>query len=60
MQHAETEYLGEWTEDVKTAVLELIPPQDGLRGLSAEDVVRGLGEQEPAQLRRLLERKRAD
>lgn len=38
MQHTETEYLGEWTEDLKTAVLELIPPQDRLRGLSPEDL----------------------
>ena len=66
MQHAETEYLGEWTEDLKTAVLELIPPEDRLRGLSPEDRLRGLPpedrlrgltEEELDRLRELLARK---
>lgn len=57
MQHAETEYLGEWTEDLKTAVLELIPPEDRLRGLSPEDRLRGLSDEELDRLRELLARK---
>jgi hypothetical protein len=42
MQYTGTEYLGVWNEELKTAVLELIPPEDRLRGLSAEDRLRGL------------------
>ena len=42
MQHTDTQYLGEWDEDLKTAVLELIPPEDRLRGLTPEDRLRGL------------------
>lgn len=55
-QYAETEYLGEWTEDLTTAVLELIPPEKRLRGLSPEDRLRGLSDEKLDRLRELLER----
>ena len=58
MQYAGTEYLGEWNEELKTAVLELIPPEERLRGLSPEDRLRGLTEEELNRMRELLERKR--
>ena len=38
MQHTETAYLGELEEELKTAVLEAIPPEDRLRGLTPEDL----------------------
>ena len=67
MQHADTEYLGEWDEDLKTAVLDLIAPEERLRGLSPEDRLRGLppedrlrglSDEELERLRQLLEQKR--
>ncbi len=38
MQHTDTEYLGELEEDLKAAVLEWIPPEDKLRGVTPEDL----------------------
>jgi hypothetical protein len=58
MQHTDTEYLGELEEDLKTAVLEAIPPEDRLRGLPPEDRLRGLTPEELSRLRELLERQR--
>jgi hypothetical protein len=46
MQYSGTEYLGEWNEELKTAVLELIPPEERLRGLSPEERLRGLSPEE--------------
>jgi len=39
MQHADTEYMGELEEELQTAVLEAIPVERRLRGLSPEDVL---------------------
>ncbi|MCY2991055.1 MAG: hypothetical protein NTY19_24730 [Planctomycetota bacterium] len=41
MQHTDTEYLGELEEELQTAVLEAIPVEKRLRGLSPEDRMRG-------------------
>jgi len=40
MQHADTEYMGELEEELQTAVLEAIPVERRLRGLSSEEVLR--------------------
>ena len=40
MQHADTEYMGELEEELQTAVLEAIPVERRLRGLSPEEVLR--------------------
>jgi hypothetical protein len=40
MQHADTEYLGELEEELQTAVLETIPVEKRLRGLTADDLLR--------------------
>ena len=39
MQHADTEYMGELEEELQTAVLEAIPVERRLRGLSPEEVL---------------------
>ena len=39
MQHADTEYMGELEEELQTAVLEAIPVERRLRGLSPKDVL---------------------
>jgi hypothetical protein len=56
MQHTDTEYLGELDDELTTAVLELIPPEKRLRGLSPEDRLRGLSDDELDRLRELLAR----
>jgi len=40
MQHADTEYMGELEEELQTAVLETIPVEKRLRGLSPEEIFR--------------------
>ena len=40
MQHADTEYLGELEEELQTAVLETIPVEKRLRGLSPDEILR--------------------
>jgi hypothetical protein len=66
MQHADTEYMGELEEELQTAVLETIPVERRLRGLSPEEVLRrftpeqvagGLSDEQAARLRDLLERR---
>jgi hypothetical protein len=57
MQHTDTEYLGELDDELTTAVLELIPPEKRLRGLSPEDRLRALSEEELDRMRELLARK---
>ena len=39
MQHADTETMGELEEELQTAVLEAIPVERRLRGLSPEEVL---------------------
>ena len=60
MQHKDSEYLGELEEELQTAVLEAIPAERRLRGLSPEEVVASLSEEQLARLRDLLERKRGN
>jgi hypothetical protein len=64
MQHADTETMGELEEELQTAVLEAIPVERRLRGLSPEEVLRrftpeqvagGLSDEQAARLRELLE-----
>jgi hypothetical protein len=66
MQHAETQYMTELEEELQTAVLETIPAEKRLRGLSPEEVLRrftpegfadGLSDEQADGLRRLLERR---
>jgi hypothetical protein len=66
MQHADTETMGELEEELQTAVLEAIPVERRLRGLSPEEVLRrftpeqvagGLSDEQAARLRDLLERR---
>ena len=66
MQHTDTEYLGELTEELQAAVLQGIPvekrleglsPEDRVRGLSPEELAAGLTPEQAARLRELLERK---
>jgi hypothetical protein len=65
MQHKDSEYLGEVEEELQTAVLEAIPlerrlrgltPEELLRVLSPEEMVRGLSKEQAERLRELLER----
>ena len=46
MQHKDSEYLDEVEAELRTAVLEAIPPEERLRGLRPEDVLRGLPPEE--------------
>jgi hypothetical protein len=39
MQHTDTEHLSELEEEIRSAVLEAIPPEDRLRGLPPEDLL---------------------
>ena len=55
MQHADTEYMGELKEELQTAVLETIPVEKRLRGLSPEELAGGLSDEQAARLRELLE-----
>jgi len=66
MQHADTEYMGGLEEELQTAVLETIPVEKRLWGLSPEDVLQrftpeqvagGLSDEQAACLRELLERR---
>ncbi len=66
MQHAETQYMTELEEELQTAVLETIPAEKRLRGLSPEEVLRrftpegfadGLSDEQADGLRKLLERR---
>ena len=63
-QRTGCEYLGHVEEDLQTAVLEAIPaekrvrglsPEDRLQGLTPDERLRGLSEEELARLRDLLE-----
>jgi hypothetical protein len=67
MQHTGTEYLGE-VEDELQAVLDAIPVENRLRGLSPEEVLQrytpeelanGLTEEQAKRLRELLERRQS-
>jgi hypothetical protein len=42
MQHKDSEYLDEVEAELRTAVLEAIPPEERLRGLLPEERLRGL------------------
>jgi hypothetical protein len=66
MQHKDSEYLGEVDEELQTALLDAIPPEERLRGLppeerlrglSPEDLIDGLSEEQAVRLRELLERR---
>ena len=66
MQHTGTETMGELADDLQTAVLQAMPVEKRLRGLSPEEVLRrytpeelasGLSEEQAARLRELLEPK---
>jgi hypothetical protein len=66
MQHAGTEYMGELEEELQTAVLETIPVEKRLQGMSPEEVLRrfspegfadGLSDEQAAYLRELLDRR---
>jgi len=46
MQHKDSEYLGELEGELKTAVLEAIPADERLRGLSPDERLRGLSPDE--------------
>jgi hypothetical protein len=46
MQHKDSEYLGEVEAELRTAVLEAIPPEERLRGLPPEERLRGLPPEE--------------
>jgi len=46
MQHKDSEYLGEVEAQLRTAVLEAIPPEERLRGLPPEERLRGLPPEE--------------
>jgi hypothetical protein len=46
LQHAGTEYMGQLEEDLQTAVLETIPVEKRLRGLSPEERLLGLPPEE--------------
>ncbi len=67
MQHADTEFMTELEEELQTAVLETIPVEKRLRGVSPEEVLRrftpegfaeGLTDDQADRLRRLLELRR--
>jgi len=66
MQHKDSEYLDEVEAELRTAVLEAMPPEERLRGLppnerlrgvSFEELVFDLNEDQVAQLREALERR---
>ena len=66
MQHADTERMGDFEEELQTAVLAKIPVEKRLRGLSPEEVLRGftpeqfagvLSDEQAVRLRELLERR---
>jgi hypothetical protein len=66
MQHADTETMSALEEELQTAVLEAIPVEKRLRGLSPEEVLQrftpeqvagGLSDEQAARLRELLERR---
>ena len=66
MQHADTEYMTALEEELQTAVLETIPAEKRLRGLSPEEVLRrftpegfadGLSDAQADRLRELLDRR---
>lgn len=66
MQHADTEYMSELEEELQTAVLESIPVEKRLRGLSPEEVLGrftpeqvagGLSDEQATRLWELLERR---
>ncbi len=66
MQHTDTEYLDELEDELQTAVLETIPIEKRLRGLSPDQVLRGftpegfargLSDEDAARLREQLERR---
>jgi hypothetical protein len=65
MQHKDLEYMGEVEEELQMAVLDAIPPEERLRGLrpkewlsgvSFEELVSDLSEEQRARLRELLDR----
>jgi len=66
MQHKDSEYLDEVEAELRTAVLEAMPPEERLRGLppnerlrgvSFEELVFDLNEDQVARLREALERR---
>ncbi len=57
MQHKDSEHLGEVEEELQMAVLEAIPAEKRLRGLSPEEVLGELSEEQVTMLRELLERR---
>jgi hypothetical protein len=46
MQHRDSEYLDEVEAELRTAVLEAMPPEERLRGLPPEERLRGLPPEE--------------
>ena len=46
MQHAHSEHIVEWEEDLKTSFLRSLPVEDLLRGLAPEERLRGLPPEE--------------
>jgi hypothetical protein len=60
MQHKDSEHLGEVEEELQTAVLELIPVEKRLQGLSPEELAAGLSKEQAARLRELLERRQGE
>ena len=59
LQHADSEYLEEMEDDLLTKILEWVPAERRLRGLSPEERLAGLSDEEAARLRELLEQRRA-
>jgi len=59
VQHGLNDNLAEVEEELLTKVLEAVPAERRLRGLSLEDRLAGLSEEEAARLRELLEQKAA-
>ena len=49
MQHTDSEYLGQLTEELQAAVLQAIPVEKRLEGLSPEDRVQGLSPEDRVQ-----------
>jgi hypothetical protein len=60
MQHGSTENMKEVEEDLLTAILEDLPPERRVRGLSPEELAGALNAEDAARLRELLEKKRHD
>ncbi len=50
MQHTESEYLAEVEEDLLTSVLQAIPVEKRLRGLTPEERLRGLPPEEQEKI----------